>query len=87
MQLLMRKADPSECVTVSMLTVVVVNVGSSTNHDRQSAALLLAPENHSKVILYVVSSRLHLLTLLFVSFHLGTLPVVYDHFYSDVSTL
>ena len=40
----------------------------STNHERQSAALFLAPEIHSKVILYVVSSRLHLLTLLFAFF-------------------
>ena len=51
-----------------MLTVAGVVVGSSTNHERQSAALLLAPEIHLKVILYVVSSRLHLLTLLFVFF-------------------
>ena len=40
----------------------------STNCKRQSAALFLAPEIHSKVILYVVSSRLHLLTLLFAFF-------------------
>ena len=63
-----------------MLTVDVVYVGSSTNHDRQSVALLLAPEIHSKVILYVASSRLHLLTLLLHFFNLGTLQVVYDHF-------
>ena len=43
-----------------MLTDVDV---TSTNHERQSAALFLAPEIHSKVILYVASSRLHLLTL------------------------
>ena len=43
------------------------NVGS-TNNERQSAALFLAPEIHSKVILYVASSRLHLLTLLFAFF-------------------
>ena len=58
----------SVCVTVSILTVVAVEVGSSTNHDRQSAALFFAPEIHSKVTLYVVSSRIHLLTLLFVFF-------------------
>ena len=40
----------------------------STNCERQSAALFLAPEIHSKVILYVASSRLHLLTLLFAFF-------------------
>ena len=56
------------CVAVNMLTVVVVNVVSSTNHERHSAGLFLAPEIHSKVILYVVSSRLHLLTLLFAFF-------------------
>ena len=65
------------CVTVSMLTGVGVVVGGSTNHERQSAALFLAPEIHSKVILYVASSRLNLLTLCF--FHLGTLQGVYDH--------
>ena len=54
-----------------MLTDVDVEVGF-TNHERQSAALFLAPEIHSKVILYVVSSRLHLLTLLLAFFHLGT---------------
>ena len=73
MKLLVLKAGLSECVVVSMLMVVVVDVGSSTNHDRQSAALFFVPEIHSKVILYVASSRLHLLTLLFVFFHLGTL--------------
>ena len=63
-QLLVFEAGPSVCVTVSMLTVAGVVVGSSTNHERQSAALFLAPEIHLKVILYVRSSRLHLLTLL-----------------------
>ena len=37
-----------------------------TNLERQSAALFLAPEIHSNEMLYVVSSRLHLLTLLLV---------------------
>ena len=37
-----------------------------TNLERQSAALFLTPEIHSNVILYVVSSRLHLFTLLLV---------------------
>ena len=46
-----------------MLTDIDVEVGF-TNHERQSTALFLAPEIHSKVILYVASSRLHLLTLL-----------------------
>ena len=46
-----------------MLTDVDVDVGF-TNQERQSAALFSAPEIHSKVILYVVSSRFHLLTSL-----------------------
>ena len=35
---------------------------------RQSAALCLAPEIHSKEMLHVASSKLHLLTLLLVFF-------------------
>ena len=68
MQLLMLKAGPSVFVIDSMLTVVVVDVGSSTNQERQSAALFLSPEIHTKFILYIASSRLHLLTLLFLTF-------------------
>ena len=48
-----------------MLTNVLVGV---TNQERQSTALFLAPEIHSKEILYVASSKLHLLTLLLVGF-------------------
>ena len=48
-----------------MLTDVLVGV---TNLERQSAALFLAPGIHSKEMFYVVSSRLHLLTLLLVFF-------------------
>ena len=73
------KAGLSECVAVSMLTVVVVDVVGSTSHERQTGALFLAPEIHSKVILYVVSFRIHLLTLLLAFSHLGTLQVVYGH--------
>ena len=40
------------------------------NLERQSAALLQAPEIHSKEMLYVASSKLHLLTLLLVFFPL-----------------
>ena len=50
-----------------MLIVVLVGV---TNLERQSAALFLAPEIHSKEMLYVVSSELYLLTLLLVFFPL-----------------
>ena len=39
-----------------------------TNLERQSAALILAPEIHLKEMLYVASSRLHLLTLLLAFF-------------------
>ena len=39
--LLVLKTGPSVCVTVSMLTVVAVEVGSSTKCDKQSAALFL----------------------------------------------
>ena len=46
-----------------MLTDVLVGV---TNLERQSAALFLAPEIYLKEMLYVASSRLHLLTLLLV---------------------
>ena len=46
-----------------MLMDMVVCV---TNLERQSAALFLAPKIHSNELLYVVSSRLHLFTLLLV---------------------
>ena len=45
--------------------LIDVPVGD-TNLKRQSAALFLAPEVHSNVMLYVGSSRLHLFTLLLV---------------------
>ena len=50
-----------------MLIDVLVGL---TNLERQSPALFLAPEIHSKEMLYVASSRLHLLTLLLVFFPL-----------------
>ena len=62
-QLLVLKAGPSLEEALSMLTDVNVDMGL-TSLKRQSAALFLAPEIHSKVILYVASFRLHLLTLL-----------------------
>ena len=61
------KAGPSLEEAVSMLIVVLVGVA---NLERQSAALFLAPEIHSKEMLYVASSKLHLLTLLLVFFPL-----------------
>ena len=66
-QLLVLKAGPSAEEAVSMLTDMDVKVGF-TNLEWQSATLFLAPEIHSKVILYVASSRLHLLTLLLTFF-------------------
>ena len=62
-QLLVWQAGPSVKEAVSMLTDVVKGF---TNLERQSADLVLAPEIHLKEMLYVVSSRLHLLTLLLV---------------------
>ena len=50
-----------------MLTDMFIGV---TNLERQSAALFMAPEIHSKEMLYVASSKLHLLTLLLVFFPL-----------------
>ena len=58
-----------------------------TNLERQSAALFLAPEIHSKEMLYVASSRLHLLTLLLAFFHSETVLKAYGHFNNDVGTL
>ena len=63
-----------------MLIVVGWFWGNSTRHDRQSAALLHAPDNHLKVMLYVASSSPYLLTLLFVFFHLEILLVACGHF-------
>ena len=66
-QLLVWKAGPSVEEAVNILTDVLVGV---TNLERQSAALFLAPEIHSKEMLYVGSSKFHLLTLLLVFFPL-----------------
>ena len=62
---------------VSMLTDMLVGV---TNLERQSAALFLDPEIHSKEMLYVASSKLHLLTLLLVFSHLENVLEAYGHF-------
>ena len=64
-QLLAWKAGPSLEEAVNMLIDVLVG---GTNLERQSAALFLAPEIHSKEMLYVANSKLHLLTLLLVFF-------------------
>ena len=64
-QLLVWKAGPSVTEAVSLFMVVLVG---ETSLKRQSAALFLAPDIHSKVMLWVASSRLHLLTLLFAFF-------------------
>ena len=62
-QPLVWKTGPSFREAVSMLVDIPVG---ETSLERQSAALFLAPEIHSNVILYVESSRLHLFTLLLV---------------------
>ena len=66
-KLLVWKAGPSLEEAVSMIIGVLVGV---TNLERQSAALFLAPEIHSREMFYVASSKLHLLTLLLVFFPL-----------------
>ena len=60
-QLLVLKVGPSVEEAVSMLTDVERGL---TSLERQSAALFFAPDIHSKVMLYVASSRLQRLTLL-----------------------
>ena len=59
-----------------------------TSLERQSAALFLAPDIHSKVMFWVASSKLHLLTLLFAFFPFRNLArglvVIFD---SDVGSL
>ena len=65
--LLVWKAGPSLQEAVSMLIGVLVGV---TTLERQSVALFLAKENHSKEMLYVESSKLHLLTFILVFFPL-----------------
>ena len=62
---------------VNMLTDAVVGV---TNQERQSAALFLAPDIHLKKMLYVASSRLHLLTLLLVFLPFKNVLKAYGHF-------
>ena len=62
------EVGPSAVDETTMLMGVLEVTGvslSSTNHDRQTAALLWAPDIHSKVMLYVASSIDHLFTLLF----------------------
>ena len=49
-----------------MLVSAASFLGTSTNHDRQSAALFHAPDIHLKVMFYVVNSSDHQFTLLFV---------------------
>ena len=61
-------AGPSRVDVTTMLMEALEVTGMSltpTNHDKQSDALLQAPDIHSKVMLYVASSSNHLLTLLF----------------------
>ena len=61
----MLNAGPSEWVADGMLIVVGLFRGNSTRCERQSAALLQAPDIHSKVMSYVASSNPQLLAFLF----------------------
>ena len=58
------KAGLSLFETDTMLIDADTIESSSTRHARWSAALFLAPDIHSNVILYVATSSLHLFTLL-----------------------
>ena len=77
--LCMQVAGPSEVDVTTMLIGALEVPGvslTSTNHDRQSSALLWAPDIHSKVMLFVASSSDHLFTLEFAFFyHLDTIRV------------
>ena len=64
---------PSWLVAVSIWTVACLSYRSSTSLKRQPAALVWAPDIHSKVMFYVVSSNLHLFSFLLVFFLLQNL--------------
>ena len=86
--LVLLKAGPSVSVTDNTLMDTGLSWGSSTNHERQSAGLLHAPEIHSNVMLYVANSSPHLLTLLFHIFSITKFVkwlVIIAHY--DVSSL
>ena len=78
--LLVLNAGPSEWVADSMLIVAGLSLGYSTRCERQSAALLWAPDICSKVMLYVASSNPHVLTLLLAFFPLRNLTRVCGHY-------
>ena len=71
--LLVWNVGSSWLVADSRLNVACLSCGSSTSLERQSAALLQAPEIHLKVMLYVASSNPYLFTLLLAFFPLGNL--------------
>ena len=64
----MLKAGLSLFETNTMLIDADGMEGSSTRCDRQSAALFVAPDIHSSVLLYVASSSPYLFTLLLAFF-------------------
>ena len=76
-QLLVWKAGPSVEEAVTMLTDEAIGL---TNLERQSAALFLAPEIHLKEMLYMASSRLHVLTLLLAFLPFRNHGKAYSHF-------
>ena len=77
MWLLVWKAGPSGAEAVSLF---MATLACETNLERPSAALFLALDIHSKLMLYVANSRLHLFTLLFHFSHLRTWLRVCGHF-------
>ena len=62
------KAGPSVLETDSMLIGAEVVSGGFTRCERQSTALILAPDIHSNVMLQVAYSSLYLFTLIFAFF-------------------
>ena len=64
-RLLVQKAGLSG---VEAVILFIVTLAGEPIQERQSAALFLAPDIHSKVMLYVASSRLYLFTLLLAFF-------------------
>ena len=89
--LLVSNAGPSECVADSMLIAVGLFGGNSTRHERQSAALLPAPDIHSKVMLHGASSSPHLLTFLFAFLPFKNLASVFvvisDQYFSSLEVV
>ena len=80
-------AGPSRVNVTTMLMEALEVTGvslTSTNYERQSAALLWAPDIHSKVMLYVADSSDHPFNLLFAflplrNFCMGFVIIAYNN--------